>query len=522
MKSFCFKVLVFFLFITSNKIGQSQTSPEELKFVRQGVRRLIFDPDQSIPLATLEPGNMIGFSAMHPINNYTKKSSNAFIDKNTLVVQSDGKTETGIWFGGFNPFSTYSIDIKSLNCNGSVGFEFSDNNKKEQLFVNILINNNLVTDVILKLKKNKKLITSKSISVNLEVPKNIPSKIILQMLGSGLVVYSKNLGIPEVIGQGDFNKYIDLRKKKIIQSFQSNLFVQLDGGKVEINKVDMFLSTGIGLADIRAITYENGDPMLDQGRLWYTMSIRGRALPHHIQGVFSMNPSVFDLNLEGIILFDRNDGLLRNEIASHLFYDRKNKIWRGLTTGFSAFANPEKEKKQILAIESIKDPRFGFSVMKSTPFGMEGDIEDPHLLFDDEARKWRMLTCENKDGYKAIILESDDWNKDFKKIAGPIRRNSTGTSMQKIDGKIYCFLGSSERNIFIYSYPDLKEVGTLKMDLPPWNKTSSSRVWPNVVELPENYLHQYVALMMDRFNYPGMKGPNWTYGALYLYYGYYE
>jgi hypothetical protein len=235
-----------------------------------------------------------------------------------------------------------------------------------------------------------------------------------------------------------------------------------------------------------------------------------------------MNPSVFDLNLEGIILFDRNDGLLRNEIASHLFYDRKNKIWRGLTTGFSAFANPEKEKKQILAIESIKDPRFGFSVMKSTPFGMEGDIEDPHLLFDDEARKWRMLTCENKDGYKAIILESDDWNKDFKKIAGPIRRNSTGTSMQKINGKIYCFLGSSERNIFIYSYPDLKEVGTLKMDLPPWNKTSRSRVWPNVVELPENYLHQYVALMMDRFNYPGMKGPNWTYGALYLYYGYYE
>jgi len=26
--------------------------------------------------------------------------------------------------------------------------------------------------------------------------------------------------------------------------------------------------------------------------------------------------------------------------------------------------------------------------------------------------------------------------------------------------------------------------------------------------------------MMDRFNYPGMQGPNWTYGALYLYYGF--
>ncbi len=26
-----------------------------------------------------------------------------------------------------------------------------------------------------------------------------------------------------------------------------------------------------------------------------------------------------------------------------------------------------------------------------------------------------------------------------------------------------------------------------------------------------------MALMMDRLNFPGMKGDNWTYGAMYLY-----
>jgi hypothetical protein len=26
-----------------------------------------------------------------------------------------------------------------------------------------------------------------------------------------------------------------------------------------------------------------------------------------------------------------------------------------------------------------------------------------------------------------------------------------------------------------------------------------------------------MALMMDRANYPGAQGPNWSYGALYLY-----
>ena len=73
---------------------------------------------------------------------------------------------------------------------------------------------------------------------------------------------------------------------------------------------------------------------------------------------------------------------------------------------------------------------------------------------------------------------------------------------------------------FICTYPDLKELGTLKMDLPPWNETSGTRVWPNVVQLPEDYPFRYVALMMDRFNYPGLNGPNWSYGALYLNYGY--
>lgn len=55
---------------------------------------LIFDPDQSIPLVTLEPRKIIDFSAMHPINNYTKESFNTFIDQNTLVVQFEEKTRT--------------------------------------------------------------------------------------------------------------------------------------------------------------------------------------------------------------------------------------------------------------------------------------------------------------------------------------------------------------------------------------------------------------------------------------------
>ena len=514
-------LIIFITLVTSvDYVVQGQTSPDDIKFVRQGVRRLIFDEDQSIPLAALEPGKIIGLPVMYPIRHYSDEHAEILIIDDRLVIQSELETQTGIWFGGFNPFATYTIDLASCTGEGDIGFEFSDAEQKEQFFITVGFNNTKLTGVKLRVINNSAIIAEKSIAINLEEEVIIQGKIILQMLGSGLVLYTQDEGLPGAIGQSDFNKYVDLRKKHYIHSFQSNLHLHLKSGKVQINKVESALTTGIGLADIRAITYENGDPLLDLGRLWYTMSVRGRALPHHIQGVFSMDPTVFDIRFEGIILFDRNDGLLRNEIASHIYYDRRHDIWRGLTTGFSAYANPEKEKKQLLAVESKRDPRFGFSIMSAVPFGMVGDIEDPHILFDSEAGKWRMLTCENQDGYKAIVLESDHWNKGYKRIAGPVEHNSTGTSIQKIGDQRYCFSGSSEREIFIYTFPGLKEVGTLKMDLPPWNETSRTRVWPNVIQLPEGYPFRYVALMMDRFNYPGLKGPHWSYGALYLYHGY--
>ena len=514
-------IFLFTLLITSlSLVAQNQTSPDKIKFVRQGVQRMIFDEKQSIHLAGIEPKNIIGLSAMHPISHYRDDHSQVFVSEDKLQIQSTKESQTAIWFGGFNSFATYSIDLASCTGKGDIGFQFSDANLKEQCFIKIEFNDSRLTDVKLRVIRNAKDIVDKSIAVNLDGVKIMKGSIILQMLGSGFTLYLLDQGLPQVIGQSDVNTYIDLREKKYIHSFQSHLFVHLKGGQVQVKKVEMALTTGIGLADIRAITYENGDPLLDQGRLWYTMSIRGRALDHHIQGVFSMNPTVFDVRLEGIILFDRNDGILRNEVATHLFYDRTNEVWRGLTTGFSAFANPDKEKKQLLAIESKKDPRFGFSTMSAVPIDMVGDIEDPHILFDSVANKWRMLTCENLNGYKAVVLESDDWNKGYKKMAGPVTLNSTGTSIQKIGDKLFCFSGSSDRKIHIYSYPWLHEVGNLLMDLPPWDETSGTRVWPNVVQLPDGYPFRYVALMMDRFNYPGLKGPNWTYGAIYLYHGY--
>jgi hypothetical protein len=35
--------------------------------------------------------------------------------------------------------------------------------------------------------------------------------------------------------------------------------------------------------------------------------------------------------------------------------------------------------------------------------------------------------------------------------------------------------------------------------------------------MPEGYPAPFIALTMDRTNFPGMPTPSWTYGAMYLY-----
>ena len=87
-------------------------------------------------------------------------------------------------------------------------------------------------------------------------------------------------------------------------------------GRVEVAGARSYLSTGIGQADIRLVSYEDLSPYMDQSRLWFTFSCRGIDINQSVQGVLSLDPSVFDIRFEGVIVFDHGDGLLRNDYAS--------------------------------------------------------------------------------------------------------------------------------------------------------------------------------------------------------------
>jgi hypothetical protein len=55
----CLTCLILILIVNSFGLFAQNVKPDELKFVRQGVQRMIFDEDQSIPLAKLQPDKII-------------------------------------------------------------------------------------------------------------------------------------------------------------------------------------------------------------------------------------------------------------------------------------------------------------------------------------------------------------------------------------------------------------------------------------------------------------------------------
>lgn len=516
--------ILFLLILGALNVMAQNLAPADLQFRRQATRRIIFDKSQRIPLSVFNPAKVVGLDIMHPKVGEQKNNPKVKIEKGRLQISSKETATATRWLGGFNVFATYDLVINKVSGSGEVGLLFKDSDAEKFISAHMIATTSKYQKVNCKVVSNGEEVENFDFELPEELDNNVPLTLRVQMLAVGANIYIEQFEQTTLIGRFDFVKHFDLRKKDLMKQFEFCFDTKLGtDAMVEIEEASSYISPGMGQSDLRIVTYEDGSPYFYNERLWILITVRGGALPHPMQGVYSLNPSVFDIQFEGIILYDRGDGRLRNELASNIFYDRNSQEWRGFTTGFSSYGDPDKnEKKEILAVQSSRMPLQGISVMKAKSIGLIADYEDPQCIYDAEAGKWRMLLCENHGGYKAVIRESENWDGSFDLIAGPVEVNSTGTQIQKIGEKYYALFGSSTRKVFIYSYPDLKPVGELNMHRPPWDDKINTRIWPNVIPLPDGYPVRYIALMMDRLNFPGMKGDNWTYGALYLYHGYSE
>ena len=305
------------------------------------------------------------------------------------------------------------------------------------------------------------------------------------------------------------------------REYAKTLRFRTDGGAMDAR---VALSAGVGQADMRFVTEgRENRPYVENGRLFLAFSARAYGSWLGVMSVDPRNPS--DIRLEGTVFFDYGDGLLRNDIAADLFHDAESGMWRAYASNFStgtgACGTRGRAPGGITVAWSRDCPLHGVSVMEARPLGLSGMNEDPDGIFDAASGKWRLLiSAFARNGIRASLLESDAWDGPFKPVAGPVGRDSTGTTILPFGGRRYCLSGSADGAMYAYSYPDLKMLGRLRFDRPPWPEKgagASGRVWPAIAEFDDGDRPAYLMVTMDRVNFPGMPAPNWTYGELHLY-----
>ena len=397
-------------------------------------------------------------------------------------------------FTRFFPYATY--EIGSAKINGSCGFVFHLADQKAKLIWD----------------KNEIVFYDGFCEQKNELPNATPCDAIAVSCRPGAFdIYLIN-------NKADY--FCTFKSEVFAHSNEKKLFEEgfvslLVSGSVTINNVCSYIDCGISQADIRAICYENGEPIFENGKIYFTASIRMQE--GGFQGVFSWTPSTSNIELTGALFFDCGDGFWRNYLASSLLYNRKTKEWYIWTSSF--------EHKHILCYASfVGEPRFGVNVIDvetmepantndATVFaGFKGD-EDPDFYYNDQEKKWYMAICRISpitEKYSYMFFNSKKPFRDYEYIGQGYDGAETGGSFVNIDNETVFVCGNDFKkraNYRIYTKDGMHEA---KFDF----DDGGFRGWGTVIPVMMGSRKRYFWLTFDRHN--GSKY-NWSYGNVYCF-----
>jgi hypothetical protein len=211
-------------------IEQREVSPLDIKFRRQGVRRLVFDGESAIPLSTLHPSEIVDLAMEHPTIHVSGTPTDYESNNGLLTASASGTSESALWVGGFNPFATYDVSFAGTHGESpKAGVEFATADNRNRMSILAGLNSNKCTAIhwqVIVAGEEKQ-----STRVELKEPVEGPFTLRVQVLGTGLNVYVVQHGVNRVVDTHDFSEAIDLRRKEHIRSCEFRLVTKLAAGE---------------------------------------------------------------------------------------------------------------------------------------------------------------------------------------------------------------------------------------------------------------------------------------------------
>ncbi len=300
----------------------------------------------------------------------------------------------------------------------------------------------------------------------------------------------------------------------------SNGYVALSAvGSVTVSKVLSYIDNGISMADMRPIKYEDGEVLLEQGKVYFSASVRMQE--GAFQGMFSWVPGTAEFDLTGAVFYDCGDGIWRNYVAPVILYHREKKQWYVWVSSF--------EHEHILAYAAFEgDPRFGVNVvdvqfMKKasdaedvTAFaGFFGD-EDPDFFYDREADRWLMAICRLQPAtkkYSYVFFASKEPFTGYTYIGRGADGAETGGSFVKCDGEQFFVCGNDFRKTSEYRIYSKNGMQTARFNYPD----GGFRGWGTVMPIKMGSRTRYFWLTFDRHRGSAY---TWSYGNVYCFEAY--
>lgn len=117
-------------------------------------------------------------------------------------------------------------------------------------------------------------------------------------------VYFKNSGKAEYCCTFYEERF---KNSNVYNVFSSSYVLLYVKGDATVKEVLSYIDNGVSIADIRPVRYENGEVITQQGKIWFTASVRMQE--GSFQGVFSWLPGTAQFNMTGALFYDCGDGV---------------------------------------------------------------------------------------------------------------------------------------------------------------------------------------------------------------------
>lgn len=269
-------------------------------------------------------------------------------------------------------------------------------------------------------------------------------------------------------------------------------------------------------ADCRIITYEDSSPVIENNKVWFSMSTqRGYGSCGAI--ICEYDIGTCKIKMTGAVIA-YYDGESFSATGNSIMYNRISGRWLLLTHSTDAKGHI------LLKSESISDPRFGITTAYYEYMDYQnpgaGD-EDQFVFYSSELNKWVMIygSIRNNDAnYLLRMQTSDSWDSGYtfyREVNDSSVLKATGVHSTIIGGVRYVLSGSSATGVnrhLVYSFPDLEYVGELNLD---YGTGALKGVWPILFPITDCMKTKYYLFTFDR---AALITDNvWSYGCLYLY-----